>query len=158
MYVKIRKYPSWQGRIAEWFPNLYQRYYDWRQSRRVTVRIDSHDTWDLTHTLAVIILPALKQFRAEQIGAPKIDNEDVPENLHMSPEDKEAWDNFLTTDENWFKRNEYVLDEMIAAFEIILSEEDDDFYKLTLEEHKVLSKRAKNGLRLFGKYYRSLWI
>jgi hypothetical protein len=120
-------------------------YYEGK-NRVVDVTIDKYDTWNLDHTLALVILPALKQFRSKLSGAPKVDDSDVPENLRSTSAPAiEEWE----TDENWFKRWDYVLDEMINAFELIV--EDDD-YKQENNAHVL-----KNGLRLFGKYYLHLW-
>jgi len=79
------------------------------------VKIDRWDTWSMDHTLAHIILPMLKQLKNTKHGAPNVDDEDVPEELKStsaSPKENE-WD----TDDNHFKRWDWVLDEMIFAFE-----------------------------------------
>ena len=79
------------------------------------VKIDRWDTWSMDHTLSYIILPMLKQLRDTKHGAPHVDDEDVPEELKSTsaPKKENEWD----TDDNHFKRWDYVLDEMIFAFE-----------------------------------------
>lgn len=79
------------------------------------VKIDHWDTWSMDHTLSQIILPMLKQLHATKQGAPSVDDEDVPEELKSTtaPPKENDWD----TDGNWFKRWDYVLNEMIFAFE-----------------------------------------
>ena len=79
------------------------------------VKIDRWDTWSMDHTLAPIILPMLKQLQKTKHGSPGVDDEDVPEELKSTsaPPKENEWD----TDENWFKRWDWVLDEMIFAFE-----------------------------------------
>ena len=79
------------------------------------VKIDRYDTWSMDHTLAPIILPMLKQLQKTKHGSPSVDDEDVPEELKSTsaPPKENEWD----TDENWFKRWDWVLDEMIFAFE-----------------------------------------
>ena len=79
------------------------------------VKIDRWDTWSMDHTLADIILPMLKQLKANQHGAGFVDDADVPEELKSTsaPAKENEWD----TDANHFARWEYVLDEMIYAFE-----------------------------------------
>jgi len=79
------------------------------------VKIDRHDTWSMDHTLANIILPMLKQLRDNKHGAPNVDDEDVPEELKSTsaPSKENEWD----IDDNHFKRWDWVLDEMIFAFE-----------------------------------------
>jgi hypothetical protein len=79
------------------------------------VKIDRWDTWSMDHTLANIILPMLKQLKEDKHGAPNVDDKDVPKELKSTsaPPKENEWD----TDDNHFKRWEWVLDEMIWAFE-----------------------------------------
>lgn len=79
------------------------------------VKIDRWDTWSMDHTLAPIILPMLKQLQATKHGAPLVDDEDVPDELKSTsaPPKENDWD----TDGNHFRRWDWVLDEMIFAFE-----------------------------------------
>jgi hypothetical protein len=79
------------------------------------VKIDYWDTWSMDHTLSPIILPMLKQLKATQHGAGFVDDEDVPEELKSTsaPAKENEWD----TDANHFARWDYVLNEMIFAFE-----------------------------------------
>jgi hypothetical protein len=79
------------------------------------VKIDYWDTWSMDHTLSPIILPMLKQLKAVQHGAGFVDDDDVPEELKSTsaPPKENEWD----TDANHFRRWEYVLDEMIFAFD-----------------------------------------
>ena len=78
------------------------------------VKIDRYDTWSMDHTLAPIILPMLKQLQKTKHGAPFVDDEDVPEELKSTsaPPKENEWD----TDDNHFKRWDWVMDEMIFAF------------------------------------------
>ena len=70
----------------------------------------------MDHTLALIIVPMLKQLKARQHGAPNVDDEDVPENLRsINAKPKEDWE----VDEFHFDRWNYVMDEMLFAFEHI---------------------------------------
>ena len=79
------------------------------------VKIDEWDTWDMNSTLSMIILPMLKQLNATKHGAPITDDADVPEGLRSTdvPPMENEWD----TDENWFKRWDWIMGEMIWAFE-----------------------------------------
>jgi hypothetical protein len=79
------------------------------------VKIDRWDTWSMDHTLGKIALPMLKQLQESKHGAPNVDDEDVPEELKSSsaPAKENEWD----TDDNHFKRWDWVLGEMIFAFE-----------------------------------------
>ncbi len=79
------------------------------------VKIDRWDTWSMDSTLAKIVLPMLKQLQATKHGAPYVDDEDVPDELKSTsaPPKKNEHD----TDDNHFKRWDYVINEMIYAFE-----------------------------------------
>ena len=143
-------------RICEWIES--------KKKRETEIRIDKYDTWNMDHTLALIVLPMLKQLKATKHGSPCTDDEDVPENLRSTaaePKDNE-WD----TDSNLFKRWDWVMDEMIYAFEMELDEDWDlriyekhgkDWPPEALAERKVIQDRIANGFRLFGKYYQGLW-
>lgn len=80
------------------------------------VKIDRWDTWSMDHTLADIVLPMLRQLQETKHGAPFVDDEDVPDHLRSTaaPPKKNEWD----TDDNHFLRWDWVLDEMIFAFEM----------------------------------------
>ena len=79
------------------------------------VKIDRWDTWSMDYTLSPIILPMLKQLKKNQHGAGFVDDEDVPEELKSTsaPAKENEWD----TDANHFRRWDYVLNEMIFAFD-----------------------------------------
>jgi hypothetical protein len=139
----------------------------------------------MDHTLALIVLPMLKQLKATKHGSPLVDDEDVPENLRSTaagPKENE-WD----TDSNHFKRWDWVMDEMIFAFESLdgginadweeqfttgdydfrsVKQEDGNYLMVHGPNHtaetdwdarKEYGKRIQNGFRLFGKYYQNLW-
>ena len=78
------------------------------------VKIDYWDTWSMDHTLSPIILPMLRQLKEKKHGAPFVDDEDVPEHLRSTaaPPKENEWD----TDANHFARWDWVMDEMIFAF------------------------------------------
>ena len=137
------------------------------------VKIDRYDTWSMDHTLAHIILPMLKQLQETKHGAPFTDDKDVPKELRstMAPPTENKWD----TDIYHFKRWDWILNEMIWAFEQKLKDDDESqFYDhsegegLPFEERlgkikvdqkglKAHQNRKANGFRLFGRYYQNLW-
>lgn len=120
---------------------------DSKRERKIRVRIDKYDTWSMDHTLAHIIHPMLVQLQATKHGAPDVDDEDVPEELRSTsaPPKENDWD----VDDNHFRRWDWVLNEMILAFE---SHINDDYDELLDSD-----ERRRNGFRLFGKYYQGLW-
>jgi len=124
-----------------------------RKNRAETVVIDDYDVWNLDHSLALIIVPALKILKEKKHGAPFVDNEDVPRELIMTAGKKKRYEKYGETDEHYFDRWDYIMDEMIWAFQQKL-EDDWDMEK---EEYDAYFHRIDNGLRLFGKYYNGLW-
>ena len=150
--------------FLEWIEEVFQAFYNvtinkliQNRERKIDVRIDDYDTWSADHTLALIILPLLKKLN--KYGTPATDREDAPADaIYDDPVDDEYSRPF--SDARW----KYILGEMIYAFEMIIDDEWDlEIYekrgwsKESLAERDEIQKRVSNGLRLFGKYYQSLW-
>jgi len=158
---------------------------DSKRKRKVKVRIDYYDTWSADHTLAQIIVPVLKDLKAKKHGSPFVDNEDVPEHLRSTaarPLTSEEEENG-TPDELFHARWEWVMDEMIWAFEQHATDDWEDQYyssgnddmrvdasndnqrvldscrsfKVDVDGRNAHLSRMANGRRLFAKYYQSLW-
>jgi hypothetical protein len=121
-------------------------------------------------TLAIIILPMLKQLKETKHGSQIVDLEDVPEELRCN--NHEEWDQqkcFDFYNEHEVKEGDrdvharwnWVMDEMIWAFEQICDNDNDkEFYSgehFDVEGYQKHHDRINNGTRLFGKYYRGLW-
>jgi hypothetical protein len=88
---------------------------DWIHPKIDFVKIDRWDTWSMDQSLGKIVLPMLRQLKSTSHGAPLVQDADVPEELKSSsapPKEKEH-----STDANYFKRWNWVLSEMIFAFE-----------------------------------------
>lgn len=122
------------------------------------VKIDKWDTWSMDHTLTHIILPMLKQLKETKHGSPNVDDEDVPDELKSTVlPPKDEWD----IDGNHHKRWDYVLDQMIWAFEQKAFDGWlDQFHKdneYDWDAAKAHQEKMTNGFRLFGKYYEALW-
>ena len=129
--------------------------YDERETIGTQIIIHPWDTWSMDHTLSLIILPMLKQLKQTQHGAPAVDYEDVPEELHPFSDEI----THRETDKNYFKRWEYVLDEMIYAFDC-KANKDEVYMRFDTSDKESMDKeqnRISNGFRLFGKYYEGLW-
>ena len=155
----------------QWIYNHTINLYLERKERRVQVKIHKYDTCSMDSTLAPIILPMLKQLRDTKHGAPLVDDKDVPDNLKST--NAPIKENECDTDANYFKRWDYVLDEMIWAFEQKNRDHwQDDYYgdynedpdgtsgRFEWIDHKgqeAHQDRMTNAFQLFGKYYESLW-
>lgn len=126
---------------------------DKKDSLGINITIHSWDTWSMDYTLSYIIVPMLIQLKETKHGAPNVDMNDVPENLRANDVESRAYLNSGKTDENYFKRWDWVLDEMIWAF----TYKRDNFDSLLDEDREAAQERMSNGFRLFGKYYESLW-
>lgn len=157
---------------------------DRKKKRKIEVRIDRWDLWSMDNTLAHIILPMLKGLKETKQGAPYVEDEDVPEHLQTTAarEQTEEEKQWHTPDEHHFARWDWVLDEMIFAFNSELDDSwEEQFHsgnsdfgfkrlengmsemisigdrKYDFEGRKVYQARISNGFRLFGKYYQGLW-
>jgi len=177
------------GEIRKWGdrpPTLLYRFLSWihsKQERTIKVQIDPWDTWSMDHTLAYIILPMLKQLKETKHGAPYVDPKDCPPELKPKKLTKKEKENGHT-DSTHFERWDWVLDEMIFAFENKVNDDweeqfetgESDLQWKKLEDgcsqmvegpnhtrvydwegRKAYQSRITNGFRLFGKYYENLW-
>ena len=173
-----------QDKFGDWLANdkngddsrltKFCQWFGSKRKRKIKVKIDNYDTWSMDHTLAYIIAPMLKQLHETKHGAPFVDDEDVPEELRSTsaPPKENEWD----TDENHFKRWDWVMEEMIWAFEVHNDDNAEDKFfdhsevdrKETLDKQftkvkvdkeglEAFEKRKQNAFRLFGKYYQALW-
>lgn len=105
-----------------------------RRTRKIKIRIDPSDTWGMDHTLGMIILPMLKQLKATKHGSQWVDDEDVPHLVKKKTKKSsdsvrrnvraldmgEEEDQHADVHVRW----EWVLDEMIWAFEQVNAEDD----------------------------------
>jgi hypothetical protein len=98
------------------------------------VKIDRYDTWSMDHTLSPIILPMLKQLKENKHGSPFVDDEDVPEHLRSTA--APAKENEYDVDANHFLRWDWVMSEMIFAFECKVDESWQDAFRSG--EHDLL--------------------
>ena len=206
----IKRKPDWVHNFGEWLAHgsvepdpevgdvrswdrerhdtLLSRFLSWvhsKKKRKIQVHIDRWDTWSMDHTLALIVLPMLKQLKATKHGAPQVDIEDVPAHLKPTKKALKAYEKDGTTDEQFFERWDWVIDEMIFAFETKVDDGrweeqfetgESDIQWKTLEGgmsqmvrgpndtkvydwegRKKYEERIANGFRLFGKYYQNLW-
>lgn len=161
------------SRLAEsWIADFLQARYD-RKKRKVKIHIDKYDTWSMDATLAMIIVPMLKQLKETSHGYPAEFHD-----CHAIPDDPDFDAGF----EEWKK----TLDKMIWAFEQLadgdwesqyysgevdfqtvpcedkpgfseLVKGPNDTFKVDRDGIKSHSERIDEGVALFGKYYRSLW-
>ena len=180
---------DWEDRAWERFEDALQALYNAtinkyldNKKRKINVRIDHYDVWSMDNTLAHVILPMLKVLKVNKNGACLVDDEDVPEELRSTSAPPK--ENEYDTDDNFFKRWEWVLDEMIWAFEQKMYDWEEQYttgeYDFRFEKtadgkfsemvhgpnHTAVTdwegrnahqERISNGFRLFGKYYEALW-
>lgn len=170
---------TWVNNVCVWIHS--------KKKRNIKIKLDRWDSWNLDSTLSHIIVPLLKQLRDTKHGAPFTDDEDVPEGLGLRSTECAPKENEWHTDENHFKRFDWILDEMIWAHTQLHPDTDwdsqyhsgvhdfsfedvgdgsgacvivtgpNDTHVFDSEGYMAHSKRIDNGLRLFGKYYRGLW-
>ena len=193
-YGSVRPKPE-VGEVYDIFsderkPTLLHRFLSWihsKKKRTISVRIDPWDTWDMNTTLGYIVRPMLKQLKEKQKGAPKVDYEDVPKDLRPTKKEIAAYNKDGTTDDKFFERWNWIIDEMIFAFESLdggVNENWEEEFRtgnynlrwkklengcsemvfgenhtaeIDWEGRNQYQERISNGFKLFGKYYESLW-
>jgi hypothetical protein len=127
---KYVEHPEWVDRWADRLNPISQALQwtlDLVHPRVKYVKIDRWDTWSMDHTLADIVLPMLRQLKDTKHGAPFVEDKDVPEHLRSTaaPAKANEWD----TDDNHFVRWDWVLDEMIFAFECKVDDSWEDAFR-----------------------------
>ena len=181
------KHPEWVDKLTDKLEPIsvfLQKFLDFIHPRIQYVKIDRWDVWSMDYTLAHIIVPMLKKLRDTKHGYPFVADEDVPEHLRSTnaPPKENAWDWDDFAEARW----EWVLGEMIQAFECDMDDEwenqyysgDIDFkfvpdennpnyskmvdgpnhsWKVDKEVLDAHNKRNDNGRMLFAKYYKGLW-
>ena len=154
------------------------------QVRKKHVVCSEIDAWNADWTIAQMVLPLLLQVKKDKQGAPFVDDAYVPEELRSTtcaPKENK-WD----TDDNWFKRYQHVLDEIIFAMQEIANDYEnapnmfEKVREMTFGEidpktmtgeldtgleiiphmealNKAYHARIQNGLMLFSVFFTSLW-
>jgi len=145
-----------------------------KKKRKIKIKIDHYDIWNASHTMAIIMVPLLKELQKHKHGSPDVDPGDVPENI---------WPKQLASSANGYvddtvhERWQWTLGEMIWALEQIADDDAEaQFYdhtgandpkddlmtqagkiKIDQEGLEAWQERKRNGLRLLGKYFEGLW-
>lgn len=163
---------SWLTKVCQWV--------DSKKKRKVDIHIDKYDVWNLDSTLAIVLLPLLKEYKEQINGCPATDPEDAPEHLR-EPEDNSDDFNKDFHHARWA----WIVDEVIWTFtqlhpdtdwesqyysgnhDIKFEELDNGMMEMVKGPKDTFSvnrdglaqheKRIANGLRLFGKYVRNMW-
>jgi len=169
---------------------LLSRFLSWihsKQKRTIKVHIDPWDTWNMQDTLGYIIRPMLHQLKENKHGAPFVDVEDVPKELRPTKKEQNAYKKDGTTDDKFFDRWDWIMDEMIFAFESLPGGANEDWEdqfhtgeydwqwkkledgcsemvegpkhtaEVDWDGRKEYEARIQNGFRLFGRYFSNLW-
>lgn len=136
-YTMREKDYSWDDRAVEVIEDIIQYVYDktinryfLHKERKIKVKIHKYDTWNADCTLALVIAPLLQKVKEDKHGGPKVDNEDVPEHLRSTQDSEysEEAEQQGSTDKFWFDRWDWILDEMIYAFEMTNKDWESDFH------------------------------
>ena len=113
-------------KVSDWTMPFFTWVEEHKPQRTEKVHIDKWDTYSMDHTLSLIIVPMLIQLKEDKHGAPHTDDEDVPEELRSTSAPALKKDE--STDDNWFKRWDWIMDEMIWSFTQIRDEEWEEQY------------------------------
>lgn len=169
-------------RLADRISPLFDLLDRMRPRRRVKIRIDSYDTWSMDGTLAMIIVPMLRQLKATKPGPPMDYMVDIDAEHHGG---RQKVFGFIDQDAEFeasIRKWDADLNEMIWAFEQVNEEwrsqfhkklgrysrrpvPDSDCVELICEEEPEIDfagmtrhqERMNRGFVLFGKHIESLW-
>ena len=156
MKVHIGEYPTYR---------FYHKWFGLPVEQKIKVSLDPWDTWNMDFTLAHIVLPMLKQLQATKQGSAVVDDEDVPHlpKKLLASNESMQYDLFASEEQDelswaqYVERWQWVLEEMIYAFDCKVNKDEVYMWEMTREELEQEQKRISNGFRLFGKYYEGLW-
>jgi hypothetical protein len=127
---KLIKY-EWKTKEPLYIKKDDKRYKDYVAQLKEHGYSDT-ETWGLDSVIAEFILPRLKRFKFVKNGYPMGGTE-------------EKWD--------------AILDKMIFAFEwtLVADEMTEEYQKMSDEEKTEAWKKYKEGMKLFGEWFRDLW-
>lgn len=175
-FLSGENHDSWLSKLCQWIHK--------KRERTVKIHIHKYDTWNMDSTLALIIVPMLKQLKATTHGSPMLHYHEQTSNgssqfcfPFYAEGDKEAWN-------QGHKEWENILDKMIWSFEQVNTDWEEQFqsgvmdyhfekvegtdyremkqgplhtYKYDHEGAAQHMDRMQEGFDLFAKYYRNLW-
>ena len=155
MKVYIGPYPN-----HRFYHNWLYKWFGYSPKQKTWIKIHDYDTWSMDDTLAPIILPMLVQLKETKHGAPIVEDSDLPKELRLTKKEQAAFDKDGSVTDKFFKRWNWIMDEMIWAFEQKCRDdwmEDYHYNKWDTDGANAHQARMSNGFRLFGKYYENLW-
>ena len=183
-YSATCKWASRAHKLGDWLaldkngdPSYLARFCEWvhsKKKRKVDIRLDKYDSWGADTTIALITLPILKQLKTTKHGSGFIEDVDVPEHLRSTsaPFKEDTNDH----DDNFHKRYEWFLNEVIWVLSCVASDDDTDKYydhgvpvkgeslmesigriKVDREGLEAHIARKQHALMMFGKYFETLW-
>jgi hypothetical protein len=175
----FKTYPDYVYNFGKWLSTTpVTKLLTWvhsKKSRKMDIRIDHYDIWDMDTTLSYIILPMLKQLKEVKHGVPVINDYDYPDLYEvLSKEIDEVRQAETDIDDKDFEVNvviwNFILNEMIWAFEqkqidwmsqyyTKTDSQDNSFgsYRLDMDGYAKHNDRMNRGFTYFGRFYQTLW-
>jgi hypothetical protein len=130
-----RAYESFSTVCSKLICRPFNEFFSTRK-RLIKIHIDDYDVWGADHTLALIIAPLLKKLAEKKHGSPVTDDADAPEHLRSTAAPPIAHEGDV--DENFHKRWNWILSEMIWAFEQLASEDSPEDAYISGESDTLL--------------------
>jgi len=144
--IVLKALDGWQT-VLHYTVNQVQKH----KQQKVRVHVDDWDVYEAQTTFSYIILPVLERLREEKQGAPFVDKEDVPKELHdkkLTKKQKEQGE----VGENHFKRWDYVLDAMIWSFREITQDKPGEEEFFTGKSDLIFTKTDVHGKEVSDDY------
>jgi len=134
-----------------------------KKKRKVKIRMDRYDTWSMDGTLALIIVPMLKQLRETKHGYPA---EFCTDDMMYGDQMRFEGEGFEYEEDAGMLEWNKALDEMIWAFEQVNVDWEEQYqsgeidlhtFEIDMDGMRKHEDRMRKGFENFGKYYQSLW-
>ena len=119
--------------------------YKKNEKQKIRIKIDDFDVWNLDFTMALILLPMFKRLRKIKAGANAVSDDDVPDELKSTAAPTDEYG----VDENFYKRYEWVLSEIIWGLKQL---QPPKRFGTSYEP-----ARMRNAFRLMGTYWHTFW-
>ncbi len=124
-------------------------------TRKVKIKFNNQDFYSLDHTLALIIAPALKEFKKHKAGIPSFCLSELHWELTSLLKKTKTQQKQIKREEKIAEKmwND-IVDAMIWSFETIIA---DETFTGSREERLEHEAKVAHGLECFSKYYGALW-
>jgi hypothetical protein len=163
VYIGPYRYWGWPHRALRAIG--LEKLANWLNKRKVKVKIHGYDSWNADHTIALIAIPILKQLMENKHGIPASAFTDEDEMMTDPGYEaaKDRWNNNTFRHIIWsleqVASDENIIDDFwihkIDGFAAVIDGGNPGTYNW--DARLAYDEKVREGLRLFGEHFQSLW-